>query len=121
MSLNEGKITYINGPVVKGNNMSSFKLREMVLVGKNKLIGEVISVFDDNGTLQVYEETEGLELNEIIKGLNNPLSLKLGPGLIGNIFDGVYKLQRSLNIRLCTSCSVIFLFLYSVMLKRSNQ
>lgn len=89
MSLNEGKITYINGPVVKGNNMSSFKLREMVLVGKNKLIGEVISVFDDNGTLQVYEETEGLELNEIIKGLNNPLSLKLGPGLIGNIFDGI--------------------------------
>ncbi|SHJ31179.1 V/A-type H+-transporting ATPase subunit A [Dethiosulfatibacter aminovorans DSM 17477] len=89
MSVNEGKITYVNGPVVKGTGMSSFKLREMVLVGKNKLIGEVISVLDDEGTLQVYEETEGLELNEIINGLSEPLSLKLGPGLIGNIFDGI--------------------------------
>lgn len=89
MSVNKGQIKYVNGPVVKGTGMSSFKLREMVLVGKNKLIGEVISVVDDRGTLQVYEETEGLELNEIINGLNEPLSLKLGPGLIGNIFDGI--------------------------------
>ena len=89
MNVNEGRITYVNGPVVKGKGMSSFKLREMVLVGKHKLIGEVISVVDDKGTLQVYEETEGLELNEIIQGLNEPLSLKLGPGLIGNIFDGI--------------------------------
>lgn len=97
MSENEGKITYVNGPVVKGTGMASFKLREMVLVGKHKLIGEVISVVDDKGTLQVYEETEGLELDEIIKGLNEPLSLKLGPGLIGNIFDGIGRPLEKIN------------------------
>ena len=89
MKANEGKIIYINGPVIKGSQMEEFKMREMVLVGEDKLIAEVISIDDAIGTIQVYEETEGIELGETVYGLGVPLSLKLGPGLIGSIFDGI--------------------------------
>lgn len=97
MKQNEGKIIYINGPVVKGSQMEKFKMREMVLVGENKLIAEIIALNDTVGTVQVYEETEGIELNEKIYGLGTPLSLKLGPGLIGNIFDGIGRPLIKIN------------------------
>lgn len=86
-----GIISYINGPVVKGENMASYTMREMVLVGEKKLIGEVISVENGIGTVQVYEETEGLSLGGKIISTGKPLSLKLGPGLLGNIFDGIQR------------------------------
>ncbi len=86
-----GIISYINGPVVKGENMASYTMREMVLVGEKKLIGEVISVENGIGTVQVYEETEGLSLGGEIVATGKPLSLKLGPGLLGNIFDGIQR------------------------------
>lgn len=85
----EGRITYINGPVVKGSGLGSFTMREMVLVGEQQLIAEIIGLNGDVATIQVYEETEGLSLHERIVGLGVPLSLKLGPGLMGNIFDGI--------------------------------
>jgi len=91
MSKENGKIIFINGPVIKGKNMSAFKMREMVLVGEDKLIGEVISLKNDIGTVQVYEETEGVTLGENIIPTEKPLSLKLGPGLLGNIFDGIQR------------------------------
>ncbi|HNZ82879.1 MAG TPA: V-type ATP synthase subunit A [Sedimentibacter sp.] len=93
--IDEGIITGINGPVVKGLNMRSFKVNEMVTVGNKKLIGEVVSVEGDVATVQVYEETEGLKLSEKIYSTGSPLSVTLGPGIIGNIFDGI---QRPLNI-----------------------
>lgn len=92
---NEGIITGINGPVVKGLNMKSFKVNEMVTVGNKKLIGEVVSVKGDVATVQVYEETEGLKLGEEIYSTGSSLSVTLGPGIIGNIFDGI---QRPLNM-----------------------
>lgn len=88
---NQGNIIYINGPVVKANNMQDFSVREMVMVGEKKLIGELISLEKDIGTVQVYEETSGLKTNEKIIGTGSPLSLKLGPGIIGNIFDGIER------------------------------
>jgi V/A-type H+-transporting ATPase subunit A len=88
---NKAKVIMVNGPVVKGSGMSDFKMREMVMVGNNKLIGEVISLEGDIGTIQVYEETEGLSLNEGIESTYKPLSLKLGPGLLGNMFDGIER------------------------------
>ncbi len=94
MSKDVGKIIMINGPVIKGSNMSDFKMREMVMVGKRKLIGEVISLEGDIGTIQVYEETEGLKVQENITSTGQSLSVKLGPGIIGNMFDGI---QRPLN------------------------
>lgn len=90
-----GNIVMINGPVIVGENMTGFKMREMVLVGEKKLIGEVISIDGDNSTVQVYEETEGVRRGEVIVSTGKPLSLKLGPGMLSNMFDGI---QRPLNI-----------------------
>lgn len=95
--MNKGSITYINGPVVKGTNMEDFQMREMVYVGERKLIAEVIGLEGDVGTVQVYEETEGMGLNEKINGLGAPLSLKLGPGLVGNILDGIGRPLKKIN------------------------
>ncbi|WP_313346226.1 V-type ATP synthase subunit A [Sedimentibacter sp.] len=87
----EGIVSSINGPVVKGLNMGSFKVHEMVTVGKQKLIGEVVSIEGSIATVQVYEETEGLKAGEIIYSTGTPLSVTLGPGMIGNIFDGIQR------------------------------
>lgn len=86
-----GKVAVINGPVIIGENMTGFKMREMVLVGNKKLIGEIISINGDFGTIQVYEETEGLTAGEDIISTGKSLSLKLGPGLLGNMFDGIER------------------------------
>lgn len=94
MSDKTGIIIYINGPVIKADNMQDFKMREMVAVSDKKLIGEVISVDGSIGTIQVYEETAGLKVGQKVYGTGKPLSLKLGPGIIGNIFDGI---ERPLN------------------------
>jgi len=87
----QGNIIYINGPVVRADHMDGFMVREMVMVGEKKLIGEVISLENDLGTIQVYEETSGLRMGEKVYGTGKPLSLKLGPGIIGNIFDGIER------------------------------
>ena len=87
----QGNIIYINGPVVRADHMEGFMVREMVMVGEKKLIGEVISLENDLGTIQVYEETSGLRRGEKVYGTGTPLSLKLGPGIIGNIFDGIER------------------------------
>ncbi|WP_069997120.1 V-type ATP synthase subunit A [Cellulosilyticum sp. I15G10I2] len=86
-----GVIQLINGPVVKGSQMASFKVNEMVTVGEGQLIGEVVSLEGDIATIQVYEETEGLKAGEKITATGSPLSLNLGPGMLGNIFDGIQR------------------------------
>ncbi len=87
----KGKVIYINGPVVKAEHMIDFKVREMVMVGEKKLIGEVISLEEEIGTIQVYEDTNGLRIAEEVHSTGKPLSLRLGPGIIGNIFDGIER------------------------------
>lgn len=91
---NTSKVILINGPVVKADQMERCQMREMVTVGEKKLIGEIISINEGIGTIQVYEETEGLRIGETVERTYKPLSLTLGPGLMGNIFDGI---QRPLN------------------------
>ena len=86
-----GTVELINGPVVKGRGMASFKVNEMVTVGKRQLIGEVVSLDGDLATIQVYEETEGLHAGEHITSTGAPLSLVLGPGMLSNIFDGIQR------------------------------
>lgn len=93
----QGKIAFINGPVIKAKNMRGFQIREMVMVGRRKLIGEVISLENDMGTIQVYEETSGLRLGEGVIPTGKPLSLKLGPGMLGNIFDGIQRPLETIN------------------------
>jgi V/A-type H+-transporting ATPase subunit A len=87
----QGRISFVNGPVIRGKNMKSFKMREMVMVGPNKLIGEIISLEGDSAVIQVYEETGGLMVGQSILHTGKPLSVKLGPGVIGNIFDGIQR------------------------------
>src|SRR6056297_2004434 len=91
---NISKIIMVNGPVVKADKMEHCQMREMVTVGEKKLIGEIISINEGIGTIQVYEETEGLRVGETVERTYKSLSLKLGPGIMGNIFDGI---QRPLN------------------------
>lgn len=86
-----GKISYINGPVVKAENVSSIKMREMVLVGQDELIGEVISLDRNVSTIQVFEDTAGVRIDDKVQPTGKPMSLKLGPGIIGNIFDGIQR------------------------------
>ncbi|MGO1580785.1 MAG: V-type ATP synthase subunit A [Peptoniphilaceae bacterium] len=86
-----GKILAVNGPVITGIEMTGFKLREMVIVGDKKLIGEVVNIEVDQGIIQVYEETTGLRRDEEIISTGSPLSVKLGPGMIKNIFDGIQR------------------------------
>jgi len=90
-------IQMVNGPVVKASGMANYKMREMVTVGTKKLIGEVISLDGDLGTIQVYEETEGLQVGEDVMSTGRPLSLKLGPGLLGNMFDGIERPLHTIN------------------------
>lgn len=86
-----GKILSISGPVVVGRNMSGVSMFELVKVGKKKLIGEVIKIENDLATIQVYEDTIGLEVNDIITRTHKPLCVELGPGLFENIFDGIQR------------------------------
>ncbi|MDO5649112.1 MAG: V-type ATP synthase subunit A [Gallicola sp.] len=85
------KIIDINGPVVKAQPMESFKVRDMVGVGYKNLIGEIVGIDQNIGTIQVYEETQGLKAGEPISSMDIPLSATLGPGIIGNIFDGIER------------------------------
>ena len=86
-----GKITSINGPVIEGSPMDYFKIGDLVLLGPDERLGEVIGLNGDIGTVQAYEETDGLSLNQNIKNLGQALSVDLGPGLLGHVFDGVQK------------------------------
>lgn len=71
--------------------MANFTVNEMVTVGQKKLIGEVVAVKGDLATIQVYEETEGLQVGEEVYPTGSPLSLQLGPGMLGNVFDGIQR------------------------------
>ena len=81
----------INGPVIKIKDTKDFSMREMVYVGEKKLIGEVIGVNDSFTTIQVYENTSGLKIGEIVEGTGAPMSVTLGPGIISGMFDGIAR------------------------------
>lgn len=85
------KIYSINGPVVTVKNTDSFRMMEMVYVGDAGLIAEVISVSEAITTIQVYEDTSGLQVGEKVVGSGAPLSVTLGPGIMRNIFDGIER------------------------------
>lgn len=85
----EGKIFSINGPVVRVKGSDEFGMQEMVYVGDEELVGEVIGIEADAAVIQVYEETTGLKLNEPVRGSGAPMSITLAPGIISDIFDGI--------------------------------
>ncbi|MDR0286222.1 MAG: V-type ATP synthase subunit A [Clostridiales bacterium] len=92
-------ISRINGPVVKARGDADVGMLDVVLVGNERLIGEVIGINGDEATIQVYESTSGLKPSEPVSSTGSPLSVKLGPGLIGNIFDGIERPLQELRNR----------------------
>ena len=86
-----GVIYGINGPVVSLLGDSGFQMNEMVHVGREKLVGEVIGLNSEKTTIQVYEETSGIKPGEIVTGTGAPVSVTLAPGILSNIFDGIER------------------------------
>ncbi len=86
-----GKIYGINGPVISLKGNLGFKMSEMVYVGENRLIGEVIGLTREKTTIQVYEETTGLHPGEVVEGAGSAICVTLAPGIIHNIFDGIER------------------------------
>ena len=85
------KIISINGPVILAKGEADFAMHDMVFVGNKKLLGEVIKLEKDIANIQVYENTSGLKIDELVISSYNQLSVTLGPGLLGNIFDGIQR------------------------------
>lgn len=90
----EGKIVRVAGPLVVAKGLQNVKMYEMVRVGELKLFGEIIGLDNDIAYIQVYEETQGIGPGEPVYALGEPLSVELGPGIVGQIYDGI---QRPLN------------------------
>lgn len=88
---NQDVIYGINGPVVTVKNTKSFSMLEMVYVGNDKLVGEVIGINEKFTTIQVYEETTGLKPLEPVEKTGQPMTVTLGPGILDNIFDGIQR------------------------------
>jgi len=91
------EIIKISGPVVVCNQPGRFAMGDRVTVGEAGIVGEVIIIAPDQATLQVYEDTTGLRIGEPVHNTGAPLSVELGPGLIGTIYDGI---QRPLDLLL---------------------
>ena len=89
--MNNNVIYGINGPVVTVRNADSFEMMEMVHVGAQNLVGEVIGITDRLTTIQVYEETTGLKPGDPVTGTGAPMNVLLGPGILDNIFDGIER------------------------------
>jgi len=87
----EGRIVRISGPVIEADGMRGSKMYDVVRVGDENLIGEIIRLNEDNAIIQVYEETVGLKPGEKVLSTGMPLSVDLGPGLLTNIYDGIQR------------------------------
>ncbi|MGN0464021.1 MAG: V-type ATP synthase subunit A, partial [Acutalibacteraceae bacterium] len=98
--MSKGKIVKVSGPLVIAEGMRDANMFDVVRVSSQRLIGEIIEMHGDRASVQVYEETSGLKTGETVESTDEPMSVELGPGLIGSIFDGI---QRPLDdiMKLC--------------------
>ncbi|MDY5114279.1 MAG: V-type ATP synthase subunit A [Bilifractor sp.] len=92
--MSTGTIRKVAGPLVIAEGMRDANMYDVVRVSRERLIGEIIEMHGDRASIQVYEETQGLGPGEPVESTGEPLSVELGPGLIGSIYDGI---QRPLN------------------------
>lgn len=93
--MKEGKIAKVSGPLVVAEGLENARMYDLVRVGKEKLMGEIIELRGDTASIQVYEETEGLGPGDPVENTEEPLSVELGPGLLQSIYDGI---QRPLEV-----------------------
>lgn len=89
--MSDAIVNWISGPVLKARSIQAFSINESVLVGKDALLGEVIRIRDEEIVIQVYEDTSGLRPGDSVTATGMPLSIHLGPALLGNIFDGLLR------------------------------
>ena len=89
--MSTGTIKKVAGPLVIAKWMRDANMFDVVRVSSQRLIGEIIEMHGDEASIQVYEETSGLGPGEPVESTNVPLSVELGPGLIGSIFDGIQR------------------------------
>ncbi|KAI8642118.1 V-type proton ATPase catalytic subunit A [Parasitella parasitica] len=92
-----GSVFSVSGPVVIAENMRGSAMYELVRVGHNELVGEVIRIDGDKTTIQVYEETGGLTVGDPVLRSGKPLSVELGPGLMSNIYDGIQRPLKAIQ------------------------
>jgi len=96
----EGKFGYVHavsGPVVTAEKMSGSAMYELVRVGYDELVGEIIRLEGDLATIQVYEDTSGVTVGDPVLRTGKPLSVELGPGIMGAIFDGIQRPLKDIN------------------------
>lgn len=89
--MKNGTIVKVSGPLVVAEGMREASMFDVVRVSKHNLMGEIIEMRGDKASIQVYEETEGLGPGEVVTTTGLPMSVELGPGLIGSIFDGIQR------------------------------
>ncbi|KAI9882345.1 MAG: vacuolar protein sorting-associated protein 1 [Watsoniomyces obsoletus] len=92
-----GSIFSVSGPVLVAENMTGCAMYELVRVGHDKLVGEVIRIDEDKATVQVYEETAGVTVGDPVQRTGKPLSVELGPGLMETIYDGIQRPLRAIS------------------------
>ena len=92
----KGIIKKVAGPLVIAEGMRQANMFDVVRVSDQRLIGEIIEMHGDQASIQVYEETAGLGPCEMVESTGAPLSVELGPGLIGSIFDGIQRPLESI-------------------------
>jgi len=92
-----GYVFGVSGPVVVAQQMSGAAMYELVRVGHGELVGEIIRLEGDLATIQVYEETSGVTIGDPVLRTGKPLSVELGPGIMGNIFDGIQRPLKDIN------------------------
>ena len=89
--MSSGTIVKVSGPLVIAEGMRDANMFDVCRVSDKRLIGEIIEMHGDRASIQVYEETSGLGTGEKVESTGEPLSVELGPGLIGSIFDGIQR------------------------------
>ena len=92
-----GRVRRVNGPVIEADGITDAQMLELVQVGESRLVGEVLKLSGDRAVIQVYEDTTGLAPRDTVYGASMPLSLELGPGLIGSIYDGIQRPLEALR------------------------
>lgn len=86
-----GKVTKVSGPLVVAEGLADANVSDVVRVGGQRLIGEILNMTGDSASIQVYEETSGLGPGAVVETTGSPLSVELGPGLLENIYDGIQR------------------------------
>jgi len=92
-----GLVRRVNGPIIEASGVTDARMLELVRVGESRLVGEVVKLQGDGAVIQVYEDATGIAPRDRIYGSGMPMSVELGPGLIGTIYDGIQRPLESLR------------------------